>query len=148
VTLAEFGVDPDEPEVEGTRYEFETQSGPWSLTESTLDESETPAISRCPDCGYKVSSGDPVLLDYGRDDALVLACSLCQDCHNIFPSHTASNPDKRESCELPYPRRTLRLYEPLRVTDDEYPNWDLHQLLELDGDLLVERSSGGGDRVD
>jgi len=135
VTLAEFGIDPDEPEVEKTRYEFETQAGPWSLAEPDVDESETPAKTRCPDCGYKLTSDGPVLLDYGRDDALVLACRLCGDCHNIIPSHTAGNPDVRESCDLPYPYRTLRLYEPIRVTDDEYPNWNLHQLLDLDGDL-------------
>jgi hypothetical protein len=134
VTLAEFGVDPDEPEVEETRYEFETQAGPWEVIEPVLDETETPAKTRCPDCGYKITKG-PVLLDYGRDDALVLACKLCEDCHNIIPSHTASNPDVRESCSLSYPYSSLRLYEPLRAKDDEYPSWHLHQLLELDGDL-------------
>ncbi|MFB6199154.1 MAG: hypothetical protein ABEI52_12975 [Halobacteriaceae archaeon] len=135
MTLAEFGVDPDEPEIEETRYEFETQAGPWSLSEPELDKSDTPAKTLCPDCGYRINSGDPILLDYGREDGLVLACRLCEDCHNIFPSHTASDCDLRESCELSYPRRSLLLYEPIRVTDDEYPNWDLHQLLELDGDL-------------
>jgi len=135
VTLAEFGIDPDEPESDETRYEFETQAGPWALVEPTLDESVTPATTRCPDCGDTIRTGDPVFLDYGRDDALVLACRLCEDCHNVFPEHTASNPDLRESCALSYPYSTLRLYEPLRVTDDEYPNWDLQQLLDLDGDL-------------
>jgi len=135
VTLAEFGIDPDEPEIEETRYEFETQAGPWSLADPTVDESKTPAKTRCPDCGDTITSGDPVLLDYGRDDGLVLACCLCEDCHNIVPSHTASDPDYREQCDLPYPRRTLRLYEPIRVTDDEYPNWELYQLLDLDGEL-------------
>jgi hypothetical protein len=139
--LSQFGVDPDEPEVEETRYEFETQAGPWEVIDPVLDETETTAKPRCPNCGYKITKG-PVLLDYGRDDGLVLACKLCQDCHNIFPSHTASNPDFREPCSLSYPRNSLRLYEPLRVTDDEYPNWDLHQLLELDGDL------SGGENTD
>lgn len=135
MTLAEFGVDPDEPEIEETCYEFETQAGPWELTEPKLDESQTPATTRCPDCGYKITSGDPVLLDYGRDDGLVLACRLCEDCHNIIPSHTASDADYRENSGLSYPRTSLLLYEPIRVTDGEYPNWDLYQLLDLDGDI-------------
>ncbi len=135
MTLAEFGIDPDEPEVEETRYEFETQSGPWSLREPKLDESDSPATTRCPDCGYKTGADDPVLLDYGREDGLVVACHLCEDCHNIFPSHTAGREDHREPSGMSYPRSSLRLYEPIRLTDDEYPNWDLYQLLDLDGDL-------------
>jgi hypothetical protein len=140
VTLADFGVDPDEPEIEETRYEFETRDGPWTLVEPTVDKSVTPAKTRCPDCGYVLGSGDPVLLDYGREDGLLLACRLCQDCQNIIPSHTASDPDERERCELPYPRSSLRLYEPTRIGDGAYPRWDLHLLRELDGDL------SGGDQ--
>lgn len=144
MTLAEWGVDPDEPDLEETRYEFETQAGPWSLTEPEIDESKTPARTRCPGCGDNIASSNPVLLDYGRDDGLVLACRLCDDCHNIIPSHTASGCDARESSGLSYPRRSLLLYEPSRLTDDDYPNWDLYQLLDLDGDLRNDRSVDTG----
>ncbi|MDG5775941.1 hypothetical protein VB773_14135 [Haloarculaceae archaeon H-GB2-1] len=135
MTLANFGVDPDEPEIEETRYEFETQASPWRLVEPALDESVTPAKIRCSDCGCNLISIDPVLLDYGRDDGLLLACRLCQDCQNVFPSHTVSTPDDSERCDLPYPRTSLRLYDPSRVCDGEYPQWDVHLLRDLDGDL-------------
>jgi hypothetical protein len=139
VSLAEFGADPDEPEIEETRYAFETQAGPWTLVEPDLDESVTPARSRCPDCGETIG-GEPVLLHYGREDGLLLACHLCEDCHNIFPSHTATNPDVRESCGLPYPRRHLQLYGIMRATDNQYPNFDIQQL-DLDGEIPL-----GGER--
>ena len=135
MTLAEFGVDPGDPELEETRYEFEKRAGPWSILEPELDDSVSPAKTRCPDCGCNLAPIEPVLLDYGRDDDLLLACKLCQDCQNILPSHTSSQEDHREQSDLTYPYRTLKLYEPSRVTDDEYPPWDLHLLRELNGEL-------------
>ncbi|WP_181685839.1 hypothetical protein [Halorhabdus salina] len=140
MSLAEFGVDPDEPEIEETRYEFETQAGPWTLVDSDLDESVTPAQPRCPDCGDSIT-GEPVLLHYGREDGLLLACRLCEDCHNIFPMHTASNPDVLERSGLSHPHWCLRLYGILRATDDQYPNFDIQQL-DLDGEIPL----GGDER--
>lgn len=141
MTLAEFGIDPDEPETDETVYEFEARAGPWTLVEPTLDESVTPAKTRCPGCGCNLGRVDPVLLDYGRDDGLLLACRLCEDCRNIVPTHTASNSDALERCGLSYPYTSLRLYELSRVRDGEYPRWGPHLLRDLDGELP------GGDEV-
>jgi len=142
VTLADFGVDPDEPQIEETRYECEARAGQWMLVEPTLDESVTPAKTRCPSCGNRVGAIEPVLLHYGREDGLLLACRLCQDCRNIIPVHTASNPDELESIGLSYPYRSLRLYDSARVRDSDYPNWDYYSL-SLDGTIPTD---SGGDR--
>jgi len=139
VTLADFGIDPDEPEIDETVYEFETRTESWTLDEPDLDESVTPAKTRCPDCGSNLGSIDPVLLDYGRDDGLLLACRLCADCQNVFPSHTASNPDQREQCDLSYLHSPFRLYDPSRVCDGEYPQWGYHPLRGLDGEIREVR---------
>ncbi|MFC7077484.1 hypothetical protein [Haloarcula halophila] len=93
----------------------------------------TPAKTRSHGCGTTLGPIDPVLLDYGRDDGLLLACRLCEDCREIVPTHTASNPDRRERCGVAYPYTTLRLYECSRGRDDAYPQWDLVSL-DLDGE--------------
>lgn len=135
MTLAEFGVDPDEPDTHEPRYEFEAVEGSWSLVSATVDESETPATTRCPDCGQALGSISPVLLNYGRDDGLLLACRLCRNCRNVISAHTAGETDQVEyAWELGYNYSRLPLYESERALDGEYPDWGVHSL-DLDGDL-------------
>lgn len=134
-SLDAFGVEiSDQPEETRIWTPDEDEGDGWELVEPerVLNENDVP-YPRCPDCETSLGSIETSFVDYGRDDGLLFAATVCEECRLLFRSPMAAAEDEREYLVEPF-TGTIKLYSPSHVRNGEYPRFPL-QRLDLDGEL-------------